>query len=436
MSNVIAIVGRPNVGKSTFFNRLTGERDAIMHNESGVTRDRHYGYAEWTGNKFIVIDTGGYVQGSEDKFEAAIRDQVMLAVDEADVILFMVDCVAGLTGLDTDFANIIRQSDKPKFLIANKADTTERTHMIAEFYSLGIGDEVFPVSSQNGKGTGELLDAVVEALPKQQNAEEPDGIPKISVIGRPNAGKSSLVNLLLGKERSIVTDEAGTTRDSIHSHYKAFGKEFIIVDTAGLRRKSRVKENIEFYSNLRAIKSIEESDVCIVMLDAQRGIESQDVNILSLAHRNGKGIVILVNKWDLIEKETNTAKDYEKLIREKIPHLNFAPIIFVSVNDKQRIQKAIEKTIEVYDNKRQKLSTSVLNKEILPEIERRPPPTYRGKYIRIKYITQLPTYKPVFAFFANHPKHIKEPYARFLENQIRKKFNFEGVPLRVVFKEK
>ncbi len=436
MSNIVAIVGRPNVGKSTFFNRLTGERDAIMHNESGVTRDRHYGYAEWTGHQFIVIDTGGYVEGSEDKFESAIRAQVLLALEEADIILFMVDCEAGITGLDTDFANIIRRSDKPVFLIANKADTNERSQYIGEFYSLGLGDEVYPVSSQNGKGTGDLLDDIVKAFPKPSESEEPSELPKISVIGRPNAGKSSLVNLLLGKERSIVTEEAGTTRDSIHSHYNAFGHEFVIVDTAGLRKKARVNENIEFYSNLRAIKSIEESDICMILLDAQRGIEAQDVNIMSLAHRNGKGMVILVNKWDLIAKETNTAKDYEALIREKIPHLSFVPILFISVLDKQRIQKSIEKAIEVFENKQQKLSTSVLNKEILPEIERTPPPSHRGKYIRIKYITQLPTFKPVFAFFANHPKHVKDAYARYLENQIRKKFNFEGVPIKIVFKEK
>ena len=436
MSNIVAIVGRPNVGKSTFFNRLTGQRDAIMHNESGVTRDRHYGYAEWTGHEFIIIDTGGYVVGSDDQFEAAIREQVLMALEEADVILFVVDCMEGLTGLDSDFANILRKTNKPLFVIANKADTNDKAQYISEFYSLGLSDTIYPISSQNGSGTGDLLDAVIKALPKETKVETNSHLPKIAVIGRPNVGKSSFVNFLLGNKRSIVTEEAGTTRDSIHSHYNAFGHDFIIVDTAGLRRKSRVHENIEFYSNLRSIKSIEEADVCIVLLDAEQGLEAQDVNILSLAHRNGKGIVILINKWDLVEKETNTAIQYEKHIREKIPHLNFAPIIFISVLEKQRIHKALEKTIEVFNNKQQKLSTSVLNKELLPLIERTPPPSYRGKYLKIKYITQLPTFKPVFAFFANHPKHISESYTRFLESQIRSKFNFEGVPIKIVYKEK
>ena len=436
MSNVVAIVGRPNVGKSTFFNRLVGARDAIMHNESGVTRDRHYGYGDWNGREFVVIDTGGYVEGSDDKYEAAIRNQVMIAMEEADVIIFLVDCVTGIIGMDEEFANIVRRSKKPTFLVANKADTTERQQMIGEFYSLGIGDMVYPVSSQSGKGTGDLLDDVVKALPKEDVPDPLKGLPRLSVVGRPNCGKSSLVNLLLGKDRSIVTDEAGTTRDSVHSHYKGFGNEFVLVDTAGLRKKGKVKENIEFYSNLRSIKSIEDSDVCMAMIDAERGIEAQDVNIISLIIRNGKGLIILINKWDLIEKETNTAKEFEAMIREKIPHASFAPIIFISVLEKQRIQKGVQKAIEIFESKKQKLPTSVLNKELLPIIERTPPPSYRGKYIKIKYITQLPTYKPVFAFFCNHPKHIQESYAKFLESQMRQKFDFEGVPIKLVFRAK
>ncbi|MDX5346126.1 MAG: ribosome biogenesis GTPase Der, partial [Hymenobacteraceae bacterium] len=393
-SNIIAIVGRPNVGKSTLFNRLVKQRKAIMDNVSGVTRDRHYGHGEWIGKYFTVIDTGGYVHGSDDIFEEEIRKQVDLAVQEADVILFMVDVDAGLTGLDQEFANVLRRSDKPIYVVANKADTHERGQLAGEFYALGVGEEVFPISSQSGSGTGELLDRVVEHFPSE-GVEDPDaGIPKIAVLGRPNVGKSSFVNLLLGEERNIVTDIAGTTRDAIHSRYKAYGKEFILVDTAGLRRKAKVKEDIEFYSVLRSVRALEEADVCIIILDATRGIEAQDVNIIALAEKNRKGMVILVNKWDLVEKETNTSRDFEKEIYERIAPISYIPIVFTSVLTKQRIHKAVETAIEVYENKTKKISTSKLNDAMLPEIERYPPPAIKGKFIKIKYITQLPTHNP------------------------------------------
>ena len=435
MSNVVAIVGRPNVGKSTLYNRLVGERDAIMDDESGVTRDRHYGYGEWIGKHFTVIDTGGYVKGSEDKFESAIRSQVHLAIDEADVILFVLDSHVGLTDLDKEVAKIARKSDKPIFIVANKADTHEYILMASEFYSLGMGD-VYPISSQSGSGTGELLDAVVKEF-KEEGVENPDdGIPRIAVLGRPNAGKSSLVNLLLNDERSIVTDEAGTTRDAVSSRYKSYGKDFIIVDTAGLRRKSKVSENIEYYSNLRAIKSLEQADVCMIMIDATRGLESQDLSIISLANKNGKALVIVVNKWDLVEKDHKTAIEFEKKIKERLGTLNYIPIIFTSVITKQRVLKAIDKAIEVFDNKTRKISTSQLNDYLLPIIERNPPPSYRGKYIKIKYVTQLPTNIPTFAFFCNHPKHIEEGYKRFLENQIRANYSFDGVTIKVFFRKK
>ena len=435
MSNIIAIVGRPNVGKSTLFNRLVGERDAIMDDESGVTRDRHYGYGEWIGKYFTVIDTGGYVKGSEDKFESAIRSQVHLAIEEADVILFMMDSHVGLTDLDKEVSNILRKTDKPLFLVANKSDTQEYRLMSSEFYSLGMG-EVYPISSQSGSGTGELLDAVVKEF-KSEGIEDPnEGIPKIAVLGRPNAGKSSLVNLLIGNDRSIVTDEAGTTRDAISTRYTSYGKDFIIVDTAGLRRKSRVSENVEYYSNLRAIKSLEQADVCVIMIDAIRGLESQDLSIISLANKNGKAVVIVINKWDLIEKDHKTAIKVEKEIKERLGTLSYIPVIFTSVITKQRVLKAIEKAIEVYENKHRKVATSQLNDIILPIIEKNPPPAYRGKYIRIKYITQLPTNSPTFAFFCNHPTHVDDSYKRFLENKIREKFNFEGVTIRVSFRKK
>lgn len=433
MANIVAIVGRPNVGKSTLFNRLVERRDAIMDNVSGVTRDRHYGKSEWIGKNFTVIDTGGYVASSDDIFEGAIREQVEMAIEEAAVLLFMVDCETGLIGLDNDFAKILRQSKKPVILVANKADNADRLHMSSEFYGLGMG-EVFPISATNGSGTGELLDAVAESL--LDDIDEEKEFPRIAIVGRPNAGKSSLVNALLSQNRSIVTDIAGTTRDSVDAHYNAFGKEFILTDTAGIRRKSRVTENIEFYSVLRAIKAIEDSDVCILMVDATRGFEAQDMNILHLAHKNRKGMVLMINKWDLVEKDSKTATIQEKEIREKLGTLSYIPIIFSSVHTKQRIFKVIETAIEVYENSTRKIPTSQLNDVLLKEIEKYPPPALRGKYIKIKYITQLPTYKPTFAFFCNHPKYIKEPYVRFLENKMRESFSFEGVPIKLVFRQK
>ena len=435
MSNVVAIVGRPNVGKSTLFNRLVGERDAIMDDESGVTRDRHYGFGEWIGKHFTVIDTGGYVKGSDDKFESAIRSQVHMAIEEADVILFVLDSHVGLTDLDKEVAKIARKSETPIFIVGNKADTQEYSLMSSEFYALGMG-EVYPISSQSGSGTGELLDAMVKEF-KTEGVEDPnDGIPKIAVLGRPNAGKSSLVNLLLDDERSIVTEEAGTTRDAISSRYTSYGNDFMLVDTAGLRRKSKVSEDVEYYSNLRAIKSLEQADVCIIMIDATRGLEAQDLSIISLANKNGKALLIVVNKWDLVEKDHKTAIEIEKSIKNRLGTLNYIPIIFVSVLMKQRVLKAIDKTIEVYQNKIRKVSTSKLNDTLLPIIERNPPPAHRGKYIKIKYITQLPTNVPTFAFFCNHPKHVDESYKRFLENQIREHFDFDGVTINVFFRNK
>ncbi|GGG31124.1 ribosome biogenesis GTPase Der [Pontibacter amylolyticus] len=435
-TNIIAIVGRPNVGKSTLFNRLVGRRQAIMDNESGVTRDRSYGHGDWIGKYFTVIDTGGYVHGSDDIFEGEINKQVELAIKEADVILFMVDVEAGVTSLDEEFANVLRRTDKPIYVVANKADTNARAHQMGEFYALGLGIDIFPVSSQSGSGTGELLDEVVKHF-KTDGTEDPDaGIPRLAVLGRPNVGKSSFVNMLLGVERNIVTDIAGTTRDAIDSRYNAFGKEFIIVDTAGLRRKSKVSEDIEFYSVMRSVRALEDADVCIVMLDATRGIESQDVNIISLAEKNRKGIVILVNKWDMVEKDTHTTKEFEEKILEAIAPIKYVPIIFTSVVTKQRVHKAVETAMEVYEQKTRKISTSKLNDKILPDIERYPPPSVKGKFIKIKYVTQLPTHNPTFAFFCNLPQYVKEPYTRYLENSIRKHFGFEGVPIKVLFKKK
>jgi len=438
--NTIAIVGRPNVGKSTLFNRLVGQRKAIMDNESGVTRDRHYGYGDWIGKNFTVIDTGGYVHNSEDIFEGEINKQVKLAIEEADVVLFMVDAEAGVHGLDEEFAHVLRRyvGKKPIYLVANKADTNLRANGVGEFYSLGLGgDEIFAISSANGHGTGELLDAVVRHF-DDPGVEEPESdIPRIAVVGRPNVGKSSLVNLLLGEDRSIVTDIAGTTRDAISARYNAFGNEFILVDTAGLRRKAKVSEDIEFYANMRSLRALEECDVCIVMLDASRGIEAQDVNIITLADKNRKGIVILVNKWDLVEdKQTNTAKEFEAKILEKIAPIAYIPVIFISVLNKQRVHKAIETAIEVYHNKRRKIPTSQLNDIMLKEIEKYGPPALKGKMIRIKYATQLPTHNPVFAFFCNLPQYVQENYTRYLENRMREHFDFTGVPIGIVFRKK
>ncbi|MDB5267321.1 MAG: ribosome-associated GTPase EngA [Hymenobacter sp.] len=438
--NTVAIVGRPNVGKSTLFNRLVGQRKAIMDNESGVTRDRHYGYGDWIGKNFTVIDTGGYVHNSEDIFEGEINKQVKLAIEEADVILFMVDADAGVHGLDEEFAHVLRRyiDKKPIYLVANKADTNLRANGVGEFYSLGLGDgEIYAISSANGHGTGELLDAVVANF-DDPGIEEPESeIPRIAVVGRPNVGKSSLVNLLLGEDRSIVTEIAGTTRDSISARYNAFGKEFILVDTAGLRRKAKVSEDVEFYANMRSLRALEECDVCIVMLDASRGIEAQDVNIITLADKNRKGIVILVNKWDLVEnKETNTAKDFEAKILEKIAPIAYIPVVFISVLNKQRVHKAIETAIEVYHNKRRKIPTSQLNDIMLKEIEKYGPPALKGKMIRIKYVTQLPTHNPVFAFFANLPQYVQTNYVRYLENRMREHFDFTGVPIGILFRKK
>lgn len=435
MSNIVAIVGRPNVGKSTLFNRLVGYKKAIMDNEIGITRDRHYGYSEWTGSNFTVIDTGGFVREDDDIFNEAIREQIEIAIEESDVILFMVDTQMGVTDYDKDFANEVRKSKKPVFLVANKADDSLKAHTSNEFYALGLG-EVFPVSSQNGSGTGELLDEVVKEF-KDEGEENPEeGIPKIAILGRPNVGKSSLLNVLTGQQRSIVNPMAGTTRDAINTRYQLFEKDFILVDTAGIRKKAKVRDSIEFYSVLRSVRALEESDVSIVMIDAQDGLESQDINILRLAQRNKKGILLLVNKWDLIEKDSKTVNEYEKVIREKLAPHHYIPIIFISVINKQRIFKAIEKALEVYENKNAKISTSKLNEVMLTEIERNPPPSYKGKYVKIKYVTQLPTKNPTFAFFCNLPQYIKEPYERFLENKLRSHFPFEGVPVSIVFRKK
>jgi GTP-binding protein len=435
MANIVAIVGRPNVGKSTLFNRLIEKRQAIMDDISGVTRDRHYGYAEWTGKYFTVIDTGGYVTGSEDKFESEIRKQVAMAIEEATAVIFVVDCKDGLTGFDKDFANVIRASKKPVFVAANKADTPDKSIYAAEFYELGLG-EIYPISAENGSGTGELLDEVVKVFPSEGVEDPYAGIPKIAILGRPNVGKSSLLNALLGTERSIVTDEAGTTRDAIHSHYKMYGKNFILIDTAGIRKKSKVRDDIEFYSVLRSLRSLEESDVCIVVIDAERKLESQDVNIISLADRQGKGIIIMVNKWDLVEKDSKTADAFKKEILEKLAPIDYIPIIFASALTKQRIFQVIEKAVEVFENKTKKIPTSELNQVLLPEIERYPPPAIKGKFIQIKYITQVNARFPSIAFFCNLPQYIQPAYERYLENKIRAHFNFEGVPVRLIFKKK
>jgi len=435
MANIVAIVGRPNVGKSTFFNRLVEKRQAIMDDESGVTRDRHYGYGEWNGKHFTVIDTGGYVTGSEDKFEGAIRQQVEIALEEASVIIFMVDCFDGMTGLDKDFAKIVRTTKKPVYVAANKADNTERAFMIGEFYTLGLG-EVFAISSANGSGTGEILDEVVKNFKDDGDENPNEGIPRIAILGRPNVGKSSFINVLLGKERSIVLDEAGTTRDSINTHYRMYEKDFILTDTAGIRKKPKVTEDIEFYSVMRAIQALQDSDVCIIIVDAERGLEGQDLNIISLAIKYNKGVMIMVNKWDLIEKDHKSHEAFKKTILEKLAPNDFIPIVFSSVLKKQRIFQTIEKAIEVYNNRNIKIATSKINDAMLPEIERYPPPALKGKYIKIKYITQLPTKTPSFAYFCNLPQYIRAPYQRYLENKMRSHFQLEGVPIKVFFRKK
>lgn len=433
MSNIVAIVGRPNVGKSTLYNRLTETRKAIVDDMSGVTRDRHYGLAEWIGKPFTVVDTGGYVAHSEDVFEAAIREQVMIAIEEATVILFMVDVTTGITDLDDSIADILRRSKKPVLVVANKVDNNALLNDIHIFYSLGLGD-IYSISSMSGSGTGELLDEVVSHFKEEQ--EETTALPKFTIVGRPNVGKSSLINALIGKDRNIVTPIAGTTRDSIHIHYNQYGHEFMLIDTAGLRKKTKVKENIEFYSVMRTIKAIEEADVNILMIDAVDGIESQDINIFHLAEKNKKGIVILINKWDLIEKNSKTTKVFEDTIKERLSPFTDVPIIFTSVTEKQRIFKALEAAAEVYENKTKKISTSKLNEVMLPIIENYPPPALKGKHIKIKYITQIQASSPMFAFFCNLPQYIKDPYKRFLENKLRENFNFTGVPIQIFFRQK
>ena len=434
MSNIVAIVGRPNVGKSTFFNRLIQRREAIVDAVSGVTRDRHYGKTDWNGREFTVIDTGGYVIGSDDVFEAEIDKQVELAIDEADVIIFMVDVESGVTGMDEDVATLLRKVNKPVFLAVNKVDNNKRAQDSVEFYSLGLG-EYYNIASTSGSGTGDLLDEVVKALPPYE-PEVQSELPRFAVVGRPNAGKSSFINALIGEDRYIVTDIAGTTRDSIDTKYNQFGFEFNLVDTAGIRRKSKVKEDLEFYSVMRSIRAIEHCDVCLVIADADRGFDGQVQNIFWLAERNRKGIVILVNKWDLIEKETNSARDFEKKIRKEIEPFTDVPIVFISVLNKQRIFKAIETAVEVYKNRSKKIKTSKLNEVMLPIIENYPPPALKGKFVKIKYIMQLPTPQPQFAFFCNLPQYVKEPYKRFLENKLREQFDFHGVPISVYMRKK
>lgn len=435
MANIVAIVGRPNVGKSTLFNRLTESRKAIVDDFSGVTRDRHYETAEWVGKKFTVVDTGGFVHGSDDIFEKAIRDQVLIAIEEASVIIFMVDVLTGITDLDMEIADLLRRTSKPVYVVANKVDHAKLHYDSSEFYAFGLG-EVYNVSSVTGSGTGELLDAVVSHFPEPIEDEEEDPLPKITIVGRPNVGKSSMTNALLGEERNIVTDIAGTTRDTIKIHYNKFGHEFILIDTAGLRRKKKVSEDIEFYSVMRTIRALEDSDVVILMLDAQEGVESQDINIFHLAEKNRKGVMIVVNKWDLIEKDHKTMKTFEAQIRERIAPFTDVPIIFTSVVEKQRIFKVVETAMEVYRNKTKKIPTSKLNEVMLDIIENYPPPALKGKYIKIKYATQLPGKTPMFAFFCNLPQYIKDPYKRFIENKLRENFGFTGVPIQIYFRQK
>ncbi len=434
MHNVVAIIGRPNVGKSTLYNRLIESRSAIVDDVSGVTRDRLYGLAEWNGKSFNVIDTGGFVPRSDDVFEAAIREQCEIAISEADIVVFMVDVASGITSLDNELAHRLRKSPKPILLAVNKVDNSARNMEAQEFYKLGF-KETFFLSSISGSGTGDLLDAVVEQLPRDKAEPERD-IPRLAIIGQPNVGKSSLVNALVGEQRNIVTDVAGTTRDAIHTHYKLFNKEFTLLDTAGLRKKTKVHENLEFYSVIRAIRAIDDADVCLVLIDATVGLEAQDINIFRLVERRKKGVLILVNKWDLVKKETMTARGFEEKILAKIAPFDDVPVIFVSALEKTRIHKAIETALEVYQNRRIKISTSVLNKLLTKILEAHPPPRYRGKTLRIKYLTQLPTAVPSFAFFCNNPERIKEPYKNYLENRLREQFQLNGVPINLFFRKK
>ena len=432
--SIVAIVGRPNVGKSTLFNRLIQRREAIVDSVSGVTRDRHYGKTDWNGKEFSVIDTGGYVKGSDDVFEEQIDKQVELAIDEADAIIFMVDVESGVTGMDEDVANLLRRQNKPVFLVINKVDNAMREENAVEFYSLGLGD-YYTIASISGSGTGDLLDALVKILPDKPEVEE-NILPRFAVVGRPNAGKSSFINALIGQERYIVTDVAGTTRDAIDTKYNRFGFEFNLVDTAGIRRKSKVKEDLEFYSVMRSVRAIEHCDVCLVVLDATRGFDGQVQNIFWLTERNRKGIVILVNKWDLVEKENKTMREYEKQIRQEMEPFTDVPIVFISALTKQRVYKAIETAVQVFENRSKRVKTSELNELMLPIIEAYPPPANKGKYIKIKYCMQLPTPHPQFAFFCNLPQYVKEPYKRFIENKLREQFDFQGVPISVYFRKK
>ncbi len=437
MGFTLAITGRPNVGKSTFFNRLLEQRKAIVDDASGVTRDRQYGVAEWNGKSFNVIDTGGFVPGSDDVFETEIRKQVAIAIEEANAIVFMTDAATGITHLDEAMAGMLRRSSKPVFLVVNKADNSERMLAASEFYSLGF-EKIFFISSISGSGTGELLDAVTELIPQDISVEMQHftSLPKFAIIGQPNVGKSSLLNALIGKERTIVSEIAGTTRDTIHTHYNLFQKEFILIDTAGIRKKAKVYEDLEFYSVIRAIKAVDEADVCLLMIDAAKGISAQDVNIFSLAARKGKGIVVLVNKWDLVQKQTNTARDYEKELQNKLSPFTDVPVLFISAKEKTRIFKVIETAMEVYESRRQKIPTSDLNEIIQAAMDAYHPPVVRGHPVKIKYVTQLPTPVPSFAFFCNYPDDVKQPYKNYLENQLRQQFNFRGVPIRLFFRKK
>jgi len=437
MSYTVAIVGRPNVGKSTFFNRLLEHRKAIVDDISGVTRDRQYGVTEWNGKTFNVIDTGGFVPNSDDIFETEIRKQVKIAIEEANAIVFMVDVVTGITDLDESMADMLRRSPKPVYVVVNKVDNGDRNLDATEFYSLGF-ETIYSVSSISGSGTGDLLDAITEHISQEDSVDtqEQNSLPKFAIIGQPNVGKSSLLNALIGQERTIVSDIAGTTRDTIHTHYNLFQKEFILIDTAGIRKKSKEKDDLEFYSIIRAIKAMDEADVCLLVLDADKGITAQDVTIFSLAARKGKGVVILVNKWDLVEKETNTARDYERVLKQKIAPFTDVPVLFISAKDKTRIFKAIEAGLEVYDNKSKKVPTSKLNDVMLKAVEAYHAPVVRGHSVKIKYVTQLPTHVPSFAFFTNYPDDIKQPYKNYLENQLRQHFNFKGVPVRIFFRKK
>ncbi len=434
MNSIIAIVGRPNVGKSTLFNRLVQRRDAIVDAVSGVTRDRHYGKSDWNGKEFSVIDTGGYIIGSDDIFEAEIRKQVNLAIDEADIIIFIVDVEQGITPMDSEVAKLLRKVKKPIFTAVNKVDNAMREADAVEFYNLGLGD-YHTISSINGSGTGDLLDAIVKEIPEQEEETE-DELPRFAIVGRPNAGKSSFINALIGEERNIVTDIAGTTRDSIDTKYNRFGFDFNLVDTAGIRKKSKVKEDLEFYSVMRAVRTIEHSDVIVLIIDATRGFESQDQNIFWLADKNKKGVVILVNKWDLIEKETNTMRDFEAAVRKEIAPFTDVPIVFISALTKQRLFKAMETAVEVFENRKTRIATSKLNETMLEVIKNNPPPAIKGKFVKIKYCMQLPTRTPKFVFFANLPQYVRDPYKRFIENKLREIYNFNGVPIVIYFRQK